>query len=194
MAACAGLLLGIATKCYEEWKSLSRPVPGLGPAAPWRSESLNSVGTPGRWRQLVPAGLEPPRGSLQAGKAVWWRSSEHVVRVALIRVAARHSAGRSVWMARGAPSEARARQRSESNLRGLREASPVGLVPRRGDRGRAGRTYWSDRLRPVAVLGFHTGVRLPFPPGSGPGGVRITADIVLLLASGCRALAPGARC
>ena len=142
---------------------------GLGPAAPRRSESLNSVGTPGRRRQLVQAGLRPPRGSLRVGKAVWRRSSESRARVALIRVAARHSAGRSAWAARGAPC-GRARQLSESNLRGLRGASPVGHVPRRGLRGRAGRAYCSDRLRPDAVLGFPTGVRLPFSPGPrGPG-------------------------
>ena len=71
---------------------------------------------------------------------------------------------------RGELHVAEPRQLSESNLRGLREASPVGHVPRRGDRGRAGRAYWPDRLRPDAVLGFPTGVRLPFSPGPrGPG-------------------------
>ncbi len=166
-------------------------VPGLGSAAPWRSESLNSVGTPGRWWQLVPAGRGPPRGSLRVGKAVWWRRFECCARVALVRVAARHSAGRSTWAARGAPSEARARQLSEYNLSGLREASPAGHVPRRGDSGSTERAYWSDRLRPDAVLGFPTGVRLPFPPGPEPRGKRVAASVALLLASGCWEVRPG---
>ncbi len=127
-----------------------------------------SLGTPGRWWQLVPAGLGPPRGSLLVGKAVWWRSSECCARVALVRVAARHNAGRTAWASRKAPCEARARQLSESNLRGLGEASPVGHVPRWGDRGRVVRAHSTDRPRPDAVLGFPTGVWLPFPPGQGP--------------------------
>jgi len=90
--------------------------------------------------------------------------------VALIRVAARHSAGRSAWAARGAPCEARARQLSESNLRGLRGASPVGHVPRRGLRGRAGRAYCSDRLRPDPSWVSPLGSGSPFRPGPGARG------------------------
>jgi hypothetical protein len=62
---------------------------------------------------------------------------------------------------------ARARQLSESNLRGLREASPVGHVPRRGDSGSTGRAYWPDRLRPgVSPMGSGS----PFRPGPGARG------------------------
>ncbi len=39
---------------------------------------------------------------------------------------------------------------------------------------------WSNRLRPDAVLGFPTGVRLPFPPGPGPGEGSVSASVALL--------------
>ena len=90
--------------------------------------------------------------------------------MALIRVAARHSAGRSAWAARGAPCEARARQLSESNLRGLRGASPVGHVPRRvsvaAQGGLTARTACARTPSWVSPLGSGS----PFRPGPGARG------------------------
>ncbi len=170
MVACAGLPLGIVTKCFGEWKYFSRPGAGAwarGPAAVGVAELSGDTGPP----EATGAGGPRAAERFTSGRkgAMSRRSSASRSRVALIRVSARHSAGRPAWAARGAPCD-RARQLSESNLRGLREASPVGHVPRRGDRGRAGRAYWPDRLRPDAVLDFPTGVLLPFSPGPrGPG-------------------------
>jgi hypothetical protein len=64
-AAQAGLQLGIASefgKWFGKWKCLSLPGAGTWARGPRRSESLNSAGTSGRCRQLVLAGLGPPRG------------------------------------------------------------------------------------------------------------------------------------
>ncbi len=128
--------MGIVTECFGEWKYLFRPGAGAwarGPAAVGVAELGGDTGPP----EATGAGGPRAAERFTSGRkgAMSRRSSASRARVALIRVAARYSAGRPAWAARGAPCD-RARQLSESNLRGLREASPVGHVPRRGDRGK----------------------------------------------------------
>ena len=93
--------------------------------------------------------------------------SESRVQVAFIPVAARpvldvHAGPR------GLLSGERARQLSESNLRGLEGLAPLGMCRAEDDLAALCGLTWSNRLRPDAVLGFPTRVRLPFPAGPGP--------------------------
>jgi hypothetical protein len=123
---------GIATR-LEGLKYLFRPGTGSrahGPAAIGITE-LSRVAGAAEGRHTA-NGTGPPRGPLEDwnGPVVGLRS-ESRVQVALIRVAVRPVRNVNSGQ-RGLLCGERARQLSESNLTGLRGASPVGHVPRQG--------------------------------------------------------------
>jgi hypothetical protein len=172
---------GLATE-LEELKFLIRPGTGSRAHGPRRSESLNSVGLQGRPKGRCGAnGTGPPRGPLEdwSGPEVGL-TSESRVHVALIRVAARPVLDVRAGSAGCSPGSVaqRARQLSESNLRGLEGLAPLGMCRAEDDLAALCGLTWSNRLRPDSVLGFPTGVRARRSEGP--------ASVALLLASGCR--------